>query len=128
MPDISISEEALGALRPLLDKYHVTSYSTVILHLTGKKKIPLKADPTKAKIVVADPLFGPEPSHSHSMWGADCPVCRQYFWEDIDTMPLPVEERPTQCDYCDQKIKLIYPWEIGETFFPERKASEPRPD
>lgn len=71
-------------------------------------------DPNVEKLVVADPLFGPGPSHDHRCWGADCPVCRQYFWEDIDTAPLPVSERPTKCDYCDQKLKLIYPWEIGE--------------
>lgn len=113
MPDISISEEALRPLRALLDKYGVFSYSEIILHLTGHKRLKPKPNPEKEMIVVADPLFGGQ-NHEHRCWGADCPVCRQYFWEDIETMPLPVSERPTKCDYCDQKVKLIYPWEIGE--------------
>jgi hypothetical protein len=83
--------------------------------LTGVRRRRGEPDPNYAKVVIADPLFN---NGYHSAWGADCPVCKHYFFEDCDVTPLTKEERSTKCDCCDQKIALFYPWETSEALFP----------
>lgn len=74
-------------------------------------------DPNFAKVVFADPLFT---NGYHTAWGADCPVCKHYFFEECDVTPLRKEERPVKCDCCDQMLTLYYPWETSEALFPEK--------
>jgi hypothetical protein len=87
----------------------------------GIRQEAREPDPNHAKIVVINPLFN---DGYHSAWGADCPVCNQYIYEESDVTPLPVADRPTRCDMCEQKIQLIYPWEVGATYFPEQDKEE----
>jgi hypothetical protein len=89
--------------------------------LAGIRKRPRDPDPARAKIVIADALYR---DGYHSAWGANCPVCSQYFFEDADVTPLPEDQRPTKCDMCEQKIKLIYPWEVGSAYFPKSDKEE----
>lgn len=86
--------------------------------MIGVRRRRNEPDPNFAKVVIADPLFS---NGYHSAWGADCPVCTNYFFEECDVTPLEKEERPTECGFCDQKIALFYPWETSEALFPVTK-------
>jgi hypothetical protein len=110
MHEILIDDEALRLLLLAKDDAGLGTFSEVIRYLYRPRPKKTEPDPEKERIVVAEPLFGK--GHQHSAWGADCPVCKNYFFEDCDTMPLPIEERPSRCDSCEQKIRLIYPWEL----------------
>lgn len=111
MHEILIDDEALRILKLTMEKAGLGTFSEAIRYLYPPRKKKAEPDPVKERIVMAEPLFG-SAHHQHSAWGADCPVCKNYFFEDCDTMPLPEEERPKQCDSCGQKIRLIYPWEV----------------
>lgn len=88
--------------------------------LVGIRRRRGEPDPDHAKVVIADPLFT---NGYHTAWGADCPVCKHYFFEESDVTSLSKEERPKKCDCCDQKIALYYPWETSEALFPDQKES-----
>lgn len=90
--------------------------------LVGVRSRRGEPDPNYAKVVIADPLFT---NGYHTAWGADCPVCKHYFFEECDVTPLRKEERPVKCDCCDQRISLFYPWETSEALFPEPKKETP---
>jgi hypothetical protein len=70
----------------------------------------IDVDLTKPKTVLARPLFNAW--HDLTAWGADCPHCWHYMFEDHDTRGIPEEDRPEKCDMCDTPIRIIYPWEI----------------
>lgn len=76
----------------------------------GIGELPLFGEKSDTpKLVLIDAMFNDR--HYHAGWGADCPVCHQYIHEDIDTEPMPKEERLKACDHCEQPLELLYPWE-----------------